>query len=528
MIFFGTAVGPRGVYDHVALPSIRAVAESDAAILAISGAPSMAIAYNSLIGRALEHGDDVEAIVLLHDDVAIQDRNFLQRIRRVLRDPAIGVIGVIGGCELRSLGWWSGRRLVGRVWGYNGYNGGVPLRGEVDAVDGLLMVLSRDAMKRVPFDEDMITGFHGYDSDYCYSCRAAGLRVVVEPFEVYHDAARVERVTTPAYQHTQALFMEKWEHRLSSPRPLERSVLLQAAASRTRRLRSAFSPGVSELKRVLRDDFRGVLHNRLDRASSNQAVQAVTSSFLPQADVPPPPCHLCGAPMTRPTPERPLSWCSECAFGQAWPRPVARAPHFETGDSAALARQSASRLDFLQRWVPEGLLLDIGLGSADFVALASNDGYEAYGVEARLEALTAWAAEYDGFTVDAVTMFNTLERVDAPSEMLGACVDALAPQALLLVEVPNAASRRGIECDGSATLWGFDRPLWYFTPASLGELLTRAGFEVVAAHLMTRRVYTPDPEWQGSRADDRAVGKLDADLDVLRLVARPLSKTAQQ
>ena len=190
MILFGTAVGSRDVYGHVALPSIRAVTETEAAILSVRDAPSIAVAYNQLIQEALSWGDDVEAIALIHDDVEIQDRNFLARVRRGLNGGRIGVLGVIGGRELTSMGWWSGRHLVGRAWDYKGYHGVGPLRGEVDVVDGLLMVVSRQAMERVQFDEKTITGFFGYDSDYCVSVKAAGLRVVVEPFRVYHAAHR--------------------------------------------------------------------------------------------------------------------------------------------------------------------------------------------------------------------------------------------------------------------------------------------------------------------------------------------------
>ena len=61
MILFGTAVGSRDVYGHVALPSIRAVTETEAAILSVRDAPSIAVAYNQLIQEALSWGDDVEA-----------------------------------------------------------------------------------------------------------------------------------------------------------------------------------------------------------------------------------------------------------------------------------------------------------------------------------------------------------------------------------------------------------------------------------------------------------------------------------
>ncbi len=488
MILFGTAVGSRDVYGEVALPSIRAVTEMEAAILSVRDAPSIAVAYNQLIQEALSWGDDVEAIALIHDDVEIQDRNFLARVRRGLKGGRIGVLGVIGGRELTSMGWWSGRHLVGRAWDYKGYHGVGPLRGEVDVVDGLLMVVSRLAMERVQFDENTITGFFGYDSDYCLSVKAAGLRVVVEPFRVYHAAAWVERETTPAYNITEARFMEKWAQLMSSPRLTDRYRVARAADVRWQRLHRAFAPGTDEVRRMALDDSRRMLH-------------AIRNTDTRSSELDP------DEQMTATEDER-------------------------------SQREAASRLDWVQRWVPEGILLDVGSTSPTFSRLASVAGYEAYRIVSYAtrrqssdldEPLRDWARKFAGFTVDAITFFETLEYVDAPIEVLRRALEVLSPRGLMFLEVRNSASASALEPHPSEpSPSSDDNKRWAFTPTSLRALLSRTGIEVLEVHTMTQRVYVTDSEWQQSRANDRALGDRDPRADVLRVVARRLKSPQER
>ncbi len=55
------------------------------------GSTCLAAAYNSLIERALSLPEPTEALVLLHDNVLIHDRNFIARVVRLLRDPHVAV-----------------------------------------------------------------------------------------------------------------------------------------------------------------------------------------------------------------------------------------------------------------------------------------------------------------------------------------------------------------------------------------------------------------------------------------------------
>jgi GT2 family glycosyltransferase len=129
--------------------------------------------------------DDLEALVLLHEDTEIVDPAFCARVREALADPRVGVAGAVGANEVRSLSWWEGPRF-GRVveprWRLD-YGGG---RHDVQAVDGLLLVLSPWTVRNLRFDETAYAGFHGYDVDLCFQIRAAGRRVIVDELDVVH------------------------------------------------------------------------------------------------------------------------------------------------------------------------------------------------------------------------------------------------------------------------------------------------------------------------------------------------------
>ena len=187
VICYGCCVGPTTHFEELALPALSRVLGPQDTVLTARDATSITSAYNGFIDEAGAM-TDVEALVLLHDDVVLLDRNFVPRVRRVLRDPTVGVVGVVGASGLCSMSFWEGRTTKGRVWdGTRSLDFGPP-RGDVDVVDGLLMVLSPVALETVRFDETTFDGFHGYDADYCLSCRRAGLRVVVEPFVLYHKS----------------------------------------------------------------------------------------------------------------------------------------------------------------------------------------------------------------------------------------------------------------------------------------------------------------------------------------------------
>jgi GT2 family glycosyltransferase len=186
LIFVGTCIGDNGEkYRSVALPSLQRVLEPVDMIRGASGDRGIAKVYNGFIAEARSLSD-CEALVLVHDDVEIVDANFRAKVLAAVRNEGVGVVGVIGGRGLQSIKWWEARVKVGRVHEANRDVDFGELSGDVDVIDGLMMILAREAFDDMEFDEVTCPRFHGYDIDFCLAAKASGLRVIVEPIDVIH------------------------------------------------------------------------------------------------------------------------------------------------------------------------------------------------------------------------------------------------------------------------------------------------------------------------------------------------------
>ena len=124
--------------------------------------------------------DDLEALVLVHQDAEIIDPDFCSKLRRALRDPTSAVVGCVGSVGARGLAWWEGSvtwdAFVRCYGARRGRRAGaflercepaaaVPL-GEVETLDGFVLALSPWAVRKLRFDESLDL-VHGYDFDFC-------------------------------------------------------------------------------------------------------------------------------------------------------------------------------------------------------------------------------------------------------------------------------------------------------------------------------------------------------------------------
>ncbi len=183
MIAFAACIGTRETFDRYARPGLARSGEPDSPVAEID-TDSIFVGYNEALD-AFSAYDGLEAVVLLHEDVAIEDRDFCAKVRARLTDPSVAVVGAIGATGIRSLCWWEGE-IRGRVWETRGVIDHGAGCFEVEAVDGLLMVLSPWAVRNLRFDAARFYGFHGYDVDFCLQARAAGRRVVTDDLVVFH------------------------------------------------------------------------------------------------------------------------------------------------------------------------------------------------------------------------------------------------------------------------------------------------------------------------------------------------------
>lgn len=231
MFVVGVVKSPSSTFEHVAKPALDRFQELDTQILTVQGAGSIAKAYNDILDRCNENFPDAEGLVLLHQDVEITDAEFFPRLRADLRDPSVGLVGILGATGVRSLVYWRAdvRGFVRERHRTLDFGRG---RHEVDAVDGMLLALAPQVFKRLRFDDDLCRGFHGYDIDFSFTVRAAGLRVLVDDLPVIHH-------TKGGYGDRQAYLRScrAWRRKWMSTAPLTTRILswhdeLQVASRR--------------------------------------------------------------------------------------------------------------------------------------------------------------------------------------------------------------------------------------------------------------------------------------------------------
>ena len=256
MIAFGVAVTSLSAYDRYAFPGIQRVAEPDSLVMAHQTAGSIFHNYNLLLDKASER-EDLEALVLPHQDTEIVDPEFLTRIRQALADPDVAVIGCAGAVGVRSPAWWQGAvTWASMTHRYQEYGGGefpgptwIPDKtpsytspGEVDAIDGFLMVLSPWAVRNLRFDESL-GALHGYDFDICMQARAAGKQVVTANVRAVHHHPLELIKNSEAWIAAYMTLAEKWSAHLpdTGAAPEARALRAEAEAACARVLAASNS-----------------------------------------------------------------------------------------------------------------------------------------------------------------------------------------------------------------------------------------------------------------------------------------------
>lgn len=513
MILVGSSVrASDSPFGDVLAPSLsRVLGSEDVVVTSPGDVRGIAAVYNDFVREARSR-DDCDALVLLHDDVEIVDPNFRAKVLAAVGEESVGVVGVIGGAGLRSIAWWDARHTAGRVFESRRPMDLGPPRADVDVVDGLLLVLSRRAFRQLSFDEVACPRFHGYDVDYCLQARAAGLRVTVRPIEVLHRT-KGGFGDTAAFDTTSRAIGAKWSAYIRPAAPMERA---QGEYVRSRR----------SVRRVMIGVYRRLRGRRrtspVTRPTSTPPGSVGGSpAELPLAQT----CLACGATLpadSHHATER--TWvivCSACGTGLTSPRPsraVEGEGHWtERYGDGRLARrpvwfsEARKRGEWVQLFIPDGCLLEVGCGTGEFIKTAEDLGYTVYGCEPSAWAvdhalslgvpveagfLSDWILRYPGLRPDAVCLWHVLEHAPEPLSLLKDVLSVVRPGGCLFLEVPNFASsgatRLGDKWDGAQPTDHFVQ----YTPEGLGTLLRRAGFEAVQLLPMSRRLYESEQNWE--------------------------------
>ena len=227
MIAFGAAITRPDVYRACAEPGIRRAAEPGAAVFDLPASGSIFHSYNALLDSAAAL-EDLEALVLVHQDAEIVSADLCSTIRATLADPDVGLIGCAGAVGVRSIAWWEGSVTLSSFINRYPEHGGGDLQafswdwsdappyartGEVETLDGFVLVLSPWVVRNLRFDESL-GGFHGYDLDLCLQVREAGRKVVTADFRAIHHRPLEMVPDQREWIDAHVRIAEKWDGRM--------------------------------------------------------------------------------------------------------------------------------------------------------------------------------------------------------------------------------------------------------------------------------------------------------------------------
>ncbi|MHB8185466.1 MAG: methyltransferase domain-containing protein [Dermatophilaceae bacterium] len=488
---------------------------SDDLILSAPGDVGICRVYNKFLEEA-RNRNDCEAVVLLHDDVEIIDPNFRPKIVEAVAQENVGVVGAIGGADLTNLAWWDARERAGRVFETRGVIDFGDRRRDLDVVDGLMLVLAPSAFRTLSFDDISFPDFHGYDVDYCLQVRSKGLRVVLAPINLLHRT-KGGLGDQQAFELARIALARKWPNFLHTTTPVES---LQA------RMRTSVQSGRRHGATVRRGVRSILARSNSGQTSGSEREVSPGREVIPQgsnqSEIS---CPCCTTQVSRLAHET-LSvgaslQCEHCGTGITWPPPNRDVEGDglwkERYGASRLARRSIwisealKRVEWLQLYVPDGCLLEIGSGTGEFLRVATDQGYETYGVEASRWAaeeaqklgveietgyLSDWRARYRDLRPDVVAIWHVLEHVPDPVSFLGEIRSTLRPGGTLVLEVPNGSSstfkRLGLEWDAAQP----DDHFFHFSPHGLELMLGAAGFAVQHTLPISRRIYLDAETWQ--------------------------------
>jgi len=198
----------------------------------------------------------------------------------------------------------------------------------------------------------------------------------------------------------------------------------------------------------------------------------------------------------------PIVECPDCGLLFTNPRPTSESisqNYTDVEDDVYLEEESAReatfrrRLRWLERHSGPGngrRILDIGAYTGVFVDVAQQAGWDAWGLEP-----SRWAAKFaserglnvtqglvqahpfEPASFDAVTLWDVIEHVTDPAEVLAECYTLLKPGGWIAVHTMDIDSLFA-KVMGSRWPWLMEMHIYYFTKKTLAETIEKAGFEV--------------------------------------------------
>lgn len=225
-------------------------------------------------------------------------------------------------------------------------------------------------------------------------------------------------------------------------------------------------------------------------------------------------CPLCGA-LNRETvfearagdPEAPLLFhlqrCTLCGLVMTEPRLTGAelGAHYEgeywgrtrLDDPAWVRRDQRHRTAFLQRFLRQGRILDVGCGLGLFLHALDPVRWDRYGLELmpvpyqqaarllgaeRVVQRELAAASFPREHFDVVTFWDVLEHLPNPRQALEETFRILRPGGLVFITLPNWASYQARHFQEDWYALSLPHHLYHFTPQTLARLLNATSFRL--------------------------------------------------
>jgi len=190
------------------------------------GIYSLCQAYNLGISKA-----KYSYCCFVHEDVLINTKNWGQHLINIMQqDRSIGLIGVAGSkfkSTYPTTGWGTGP-FVKKFWRGHYKTLDVnkkdiveidldvtPKKTDVEdviIVDGVFLFTKTEVLDKCGFDENMLTHFHGYDTDFCLQVHFNSYRVLVDRnLDILHYSKGVQG---KEFANANKLILKKWSKKL--------------------------------------------------------------------------------------------------------------------------------------------------------------------------------------------------------------------------------------------------------------------------------------------------------------------------
>ena len=153
-------------------------------------------------------------------------------------------------------------------------------------------------------------------------------------------------------------------------------------------------------------------------------------------------------------------------------------------------------------------LLDIGAGTATFARLAADNGWTVTAVDPSLNVEQINRPNMTGFKgglehipkgklYDVITMWDVIEHVETPGELIRAATELLDDQGWLVIETGNYKSAARVLGGIDHWIYQLDHR-WYFSPDSMMKMLKEFEFtEFVHCSKALRPGWTGDQDYAG-------------------------------